>query len=215
MSLLIASKKGKWIIGGVCVFALVATASTGLASWVIGQANSAETDGNINVSEVKDESCSVTLNGELDLTVNFGPNKDTGYVHADTGSEGTNFEEDLKFTIAGTLSNKSYTKVKFSIDVTNFESKLGGYIQLPDGFALETGKIYSVTKEASLVSEVRTFNYDFSFKWGTETGGNNPSDFFTSSSITSVTSGKTAVEYLTALRELNGLKFKVTVTPVL
>lgn len=35
MSLLGISKKGKWIVGGVALFAVIATASTGLAAWVI------------------------------------------------------------------------------------------------------------------------------------------------------------------------------------
>ena len=224
MSLLIASKKGKWIIGGVCVFALVATASTGLASWVIGQASSAETNGNISVSTVKDESCNVTLNDNLDLKVNFGPNKgdSTLYVHASEKLYGENWEEDLKFTIAGSLSNPaSYKQVKISMDISNFKDMVGTYFKLPSVFEKEgETDVYSKTL-AVTTPETGVFNYDFSFTWGSLTSNKNPSEYFTNANVkTTVTDGVGvgALDYLKALAAINNQEnktFKITVAPVL
>ena len=51
MSLLSVNKKGKWVVGGVIAFALIATASTGLAAWIVGTQTGANTNGNISLSK--------------------------------------------------------------------------------------------------------------------------------------------------------------------
>ena len=210
MSLLIASKKGKWIIGGVCVFALVATASTGLASWVIGQQNSANTEGNINVSTIDDQSCTVTLNGGLDLTVNFGPDSQGNKV---VNASSATPEEDLSFTIAGKLDHEkgTYSKVKVVLVSSNLYSAVtDNYVVVPEGLTLKSGTQNTWEGEIDVTS--KAFSKTYSFTWGTAFDGINPCKYYTGETGKTYSDAKTA---LTALEALNGDKMTITVSPVL
>lgn len=217
MSLLIASKKGKWIIGGVCVFALVATASTGLASWVIGQQNSANTEGNINVSTIDDQSCTVTLNGGLDLTVNFGPLKGDFPIINTSEAES---EEDLTFTLKGniTYTSGTYSKVKVTFDTSNITSFVGEYITLPTQFKTSEGNIYSYEitcgdeTTVDSTTKKREFSEDFKFGWGSKFGGSNPCKYFDNNEGRDYNAAKAALE---GLKSLSAKTFSITVTPVL
>lgn len=216
MSLLIASKKGKWIIGGVCVFALVATASTGLASWVIGQQTSANKDGNITVSTIVDQSCTATITSDAkDLTVIFGPLK--GNYPVINTSEAQS-EEDLTFTLKGniTYTSGTYSKVKVTFDTSNITSFVGTYITLPTEFKLSEG-IYSCeieckTETTEGTTKKREFSQDFTFDWGSKFGGKNPCEYYTGESGKTYSEAKEALE---GLMTLNNAKMAITVTPVL
>lgn len=211
MSLLIASKKGKWIIGGVCVFALVATASTGLASWVIGQQTSANAEGNITVSTIDDQSCRVTLNEELDLTVIFGPDSQGNKV---VNASSSTPEEDLSFTIAGTLDYKTGTYNKVKVELVS--SKLNkavtdGYVVVPTELTLKESTTNTWEGEITVNGD-KTFSKAYSFKWGTAFGGINPCKYYDGTKDKTYTEAKTALE---ALKALNGDKMTITVSPVL
>lgn len=209
MSLLIASMKGKWIIGGVCVFALVATASTGLASWVIGQQVSDNTEGNITVSDISDQSCTVTLNDGLDLSVKFGPNsKNNPIVNASGDSE-----EDLSFTIAGTLTHTSgtYSKVKVELVSSKLYSAVSdNYVVVPEGLTLKSGS--QNTWEGTIDVTSKAFSKTYSFTWGTAFESKNPCEYYDGTSGKTYSDAQTA---LSALAALNGDTMAITVSPVL
>ena len=219
MSLLIASKKGKWIIGGVCVFALVATASTGLASWVIGQQTSDSTNGNISVSTIEDQSCRVEITStDDDLKVNFGPTAQGGVLIKPT-TIGTK-EEDLEFTIKGTLTHTSgtYSSVKIELDTTNIAGlfdtdSINGLIKLPNGFTqVGSTAIYSTT---TTVTNDK-FEQLYSFGWGKAFGNMNPCEYYNDSA-----EGRKFADVIKEngpfqkLQTLNTKTFSITVTPVL
>lgn len=209
MSLLIASKKGKWIIGGVCVFALVATASTGLASWVIGQQTPDNVNGNITVSTIDDQSCSVTLNKDADLTVNFGPDSTGNKV---VNASSSTSEQDLDFTIAGTLtySTGTYSNVKVELVSDKLNSAVASnYVVVPQGLTLK--KDSTNTWEGTISVTEKSFSNTYTFKWGTAFGGVNPCKYYDNTSGKDYAAAKDA---LTKLQALSG-SFSVTVTPLL
>lgn len=219
MSLLIASKKGKWIIGGVCVFALVATASTGLASWVIGQQNKADGTGNINVSTIVDQSCTATITSSTeDLTVKFGPLKGDFPIINTSEAES---EEDLTFTLKGniTYTSGTYSKVKVTFDTSNITSFVGEYITLPTQFKTSEGNIYSYEitcgdeTTVDSTTKKREFSENFTFGWGSKFGGSNPCEYF--DNTTKEKGYNAAKAALEGLKSLSAKTFSITVTPVL
>ena len=213
MSLLIASKKGKWIIGGVCVFALVATASTGLASWVIGQQQDGQGSGNITVVGTTDQSCKAVIDvASCDLAVKFGPSSNGNVIKM----SGDVSEEDLTFKIAGHLeyTNGTYSTVKIVFDATNVASLIsGGYIALPKEFSTdEGGNKYSTTLSVNS-DETHSFLGTYSFKWGSLTGGNNPCSYFNGESGKGYTEAKKYLSVLAATEQRYAFNF--TVSPML
>lgn len=218
MSLLGISKKGKWIVGGVALFAVIATASTGLAAWVIGQNTNGSATGNINVSTVDDRSCNVTMTKGADLTVNFGPCQVTEGVTPEKhviSPSGTETEEDLKFTISGTLDAKGYGSVKVFIAETNIlkfvetTEATPNYIVMPTEFAKVTGgweATINVTTGGTEDDPTYSFSKEFSFTWGSKSEKKNTVNHFIDYDQAS--------NYLKGLFALNEKSFDVTVTPV-
>lgn len=218
MSLLGISKKGKWIIGGVCAFAVVATATTGLAAWVIGQNAPVPTDGTVNVEEVNDKSVALTVNKDTsDLSVVFGPKGSGTIVTGDNGNE-----EDMSFDIKGTyaLAAHAPTDFSFKIDVKlTLKEKMQAlvkekYIVAP-GTATGTAGEYSLGELTITESDTSFSGGAYSFKWGDAfkpvgaQDGVNPCQFFDG------TEGKGYDEALVALnklREANKETFTVTLT---
>ena len=208
---LLNNKKGKWIVGGICAFALVATASTGLAAWVIGQNVPDYDTGNIGIqTEVLDSSVTVTLDDAADKSVYFGPNAGGSLITPDDGAE-----EDLNFTVKGTVSYNSslisVTGVRVAIDdVYSLPAFANGYIDLPAEFVKETVNVDESTTKDIYVTTIpctTTFEKEFSFRWGTKSGGVNPCDYFTD-----YATGKAYLDELSALA--NTLTFNFTVSPI-
>lgn len=213
MSLLGISKKGKWIVGGVALFAVIATASTGLAAWVLGSAKTGTAEGNIVVSDVNDVNCTVTMKTDADLSVNFGPCLVDSTTPADhvISPSGDTTEEDLEFTIAGTLSSANYPSVEVFISEAGIKTYVDdGYIVMPTGFTYdETGKGWKATINVTTEGSGETATYKFSetykFTWGTKSGSKNPVNHFTNYDE--------AKTYLDGLNGLKGTKISITVTP--
>lgn len=209
MGLLGISKKGKWIIGGVCAFAIVATATTGLAAWVIGQQTGAEANGNVSVATIDNRSVSMALTTSAegyDVAVNFGPKAGNYTIINPSNSSVT--EEDLSVTIKGTVTVADYTKkvqieatTEYSGDATH-AGLIGTYVTLP---AVKTTEAITFAK-GNLTKE---FTINLEFGWGTAFGGKNPCEYFDGAK------GKGQAEALTCLEELeklNNSTFKVTLT---
>lgn len=205
------TRKSKWVLGGICAFAVIATTTTGLASWVIGSSSSADGSGNITVAGIDNLDCSVTITStSADLIVNFGPDsKGNEVVNASTDTS----EEDLSFTIKGTLvtDSNSYTTVKVLLKSDGIASFItDGYIAVPDGFTAVTGE--NGGWETSINVTNKSFEKTYSFKWGSKFNNLNPCKYYDN------TTGKTKTEAKTALEELNklnGKTFSFTVTPLL
>ena len=148
MSLLGINKRGKLVVGGIVAFALIATASTGLAAWVIGSVNNGQTgEGNINVTtEVKDITINISTDNE-DLDVKFAPKiaykKDADGNFLDTlgniitvtddnaPTKGQNAtEEDFRknYTTSGSRVESSYPAVNYdSENPTDLEDLYFGF----------------------------------------------------------------------------------------
>lgn len=201
------TRKSKWVLGGICAFAVIATTTTGLASWVIGSSTGATENGKITVAGIDNLDCTVTMDKSADLTVNFGPNSQGNeVVNASTATS----EEDLSFTIKGTLDTASslYTTVKVLLKSDNITSFItDGYIAVPDGFTAVTGGW-----ETSIDVADKKFEQTYSFKWGSKFGNKNPCKYYDNTTGKTKTEAKTALE---ALNALNGKTFSFTVTPVL
>lgn len=233
MGLLGISKKGKWIIGGVCAFAVVATATTGLAAWVIGQNTVATEGGNITVvKDVTDESISLAITSEgKDLEVEFGPK--AGDYTVVNASDRARSEEKLVFTVKGTYtkgaasSTISYVTAELELSKEAVALVKEGYIVAPgelkgtltDGQpATYTLPDIPVTADAGENALTGTFNSDsvvdeedaksYAFKWGTKFGGMNPCEYYDGTTDKDYAAAKTA---LTALNSLTSpTTFKVT-----
>ena len=212
------TKKTKWVLGGLVGFALVATTATTLATWVIGSnSGSANTTGNVTVSDKTDDSVTLTLNAvayESGATsVVFGPKAgdNKGFVK----SNGTAAEEEhLKFTISGTVTyGYSFKGLTFTFEVVNNKAKVEklvtkNYITLPTASTERTEEQVGATGS--------TFSVEYSFGWGTAFGGENPSLYFDDTTPGDGTVAKnveTAQSVYDELKDaLNGATFKVTVT---
>ena len=212
------TKKTKWVLGGLVGFALVATTATTLATWVIGSnSGSADTTGNVTVSDKTDDSVTLTLNAvayESGATsVVFGPKAgdNKGFVK----SNGTAAEEEhLKFTISGTVTyGFSFQGLTFTFEVVNKKAEVEAlvdknYITLPKASVERT-------KEQLGASEA-TFNVEYSFGWGSAFGGENPSLYFDDTTPGDGTVTKDVATAQSVYRELknalDGATFKVTVT---
>ena len=218
MSLLSVNKKGKWVVGGVIAFALIATASTGLAAWIVGTQTGANTNGNISVdADVVDNQVSLTVYDEengSDLSVYFGPTEAGGAVVKPSGVEGEKYE-DLDFTIAGranfNVANLDMQSIRVRMYVTeSISSYVGSYIDYPDGGTYVasssynddnrrdgTSGYYEYTVDETFTADGdggEKFSLKFEFKWGSEFGGRNPCAYYTEASQSNAA--------LTALKEL-------------
>lgn len=211
MSLLGISKKGKWIIGGVCAFAVVATATTGLAAWVIGQNTGATGNGNIQIEkDITDTSVKLEINAvdaaknPSDLVVNFGPT--AGNHSVVNATDPSKSEEDLSFTINGT-----YTKTSASATISSVGAELklsteaaklvtDGYINTPvkatEGKYVLADMTITPASEGSLTG---TFTGTYSFGWGSKFGNVNPCKYFDGGKGKGYTEAKAALEALNTL----------------
>lgn len=207
------SKKGKWVVGGVCAFAVLATASTGLAAWVIGQQSKADGSGNITVSGIQDESCAVTLDETADLTVNFGPDSVGNPVVNASGES----EEDLAFTIKGTLSytDGTYNAVKVVLSYGEIGAFVPSKIQVPSEFVAVDDTDANKGWETTIEVTDKAFEKEFHFRWGTDFQNGeefmNPCKYFDGTEGKGYDEAKTALEALSAL---NDKTFAFTVAPV-
>ena len=209
------TKKTKWVLGGLVGFALVATTATTLATWVIGSnSGSANTTGNVTVSDKTDDSVTLTLNAvKYESGVNsvvFGPKAgdNSGIVKSD--GEPTE-EEHLTFTISGTVEyGYSFQGLTFTFEVVNKKTEVNAlvaqkYITLPEA-----------SKEIAEkdVASGSTFSVTYSFGWGSAFGGENPSLYFDDETSGTVTKDVATAQsvYDELLTALDGATFKVTVT---
>lgn len=212
MGLLGISKKGKWIIGGVCAFAIVATATTGLAAWVIGQQTGAEASGNVTVATIDNRSVSMALNTSAegyDVAVNFGPK--AGTYNVINPSVSTVTEEDLDVTIKGTVTVSDYRKkvqitatTEYTGDTTN-EGLIGTYVTLPAVYTTPEAEALTFAED----NLTKDFTINLKFGWGSAFENQNPCEYFTGDE------GKgyaEALECLQNLIKLNNSTFKVTLT---
>ena len=210
------TKKTKWVLGGLVGFALVATTATTLATWVIGSnSGSANTTGNVTVSDKTDDSVTLTLNDvayESGVTsVVFGPKAGDKSGMVKTSGEATE-EEHLKFTISGTVTyGYSFQGLTFTFEVVNKKTEVQAlvaknYITLPNASIGQTKE--EVGKSGD------TFNQVFSFGWGSAFGGENPSLYFDDETHGTVekTVAKAQSVYTELKNALDGATFKVTVT---
>lgn len=206
------SKKGKWIIGGIMGFTVIATASTGLAAWVIGQQTPDTGNGSITVATVSDQSCTVTLDEAADLTINFGPKAGTYSIVNATDTAVS--EEDLDFTIKGTLTHDSGTystvSVKMVVSTAVASAITSSYIVLPTEFTAVSEE--ENTYSCSINVADKAFEKEFVFAWGTAFGSKNPCEYYDGTTGKGYSEAKTA---LTALQALNEETFDLTVSPVL
>ena len=209
------TKKTKWVLGGLVGFALVATTATTLATWVIGEnSGSANTTGNVTVSDKTEDSVALSLNAvayESGATsVVFGPKAgdNKGFVK----SKGTAAEEEhLKFTISGTVTyGFSFQGLTFTFEVLTKKKEVEAlvtknYITLPEA-SKEIAK--------AEVASGSTFSVSYSFGWGSAFGGENPSLYFDDETHGTVekTVAKAKSVYEELKTALNGATFKVTVT---
>lgn len=214
MSLLSVNKKGKWVVGGVIAFALIATASTGLAAWVIGMQTGDNETGNITVdTQVVDQSIDVTL-GECELNIHFGPDSiNNPLVNAD--SQETADLVDLDFTIAGTATWGTNVNVRgINVDVIYPQEVLSSaYIAIPkdatdatvdDDNDTDTVEVASKRYYIAVTGENRTahFSQTYSFTWTI-----NPCEVYTQS--TQVQDAKDAIA---ELAKYNNKEYKVFVS---
>ena len=212
------TKKTKWVLGGLVGFALVATTATTLATWVIGEnSGSANTTGNVTVSDKTDDSVALTLNDvkyESGVTsVVFGPKAGDNSGMVKTSGEPTQ-EEHLTFTISGTVTyGYSFKGLTFTFEVVNKKTEVEAlvdknYITLPTASTERTEEQVGATGS--------TFSVEYSFGWGSAFGGENPSLYFddTTPGDGSVAKNvETAQSVYTKLKNaLDGATFKVTVT---
>ena len=210
------TKKTKWVLGGLVGFALVATTATTLATWVIGSnSGSANTTGNVTVSDKTDDSVALSLNDvkyELGATsVVFGPKHgDTSGMVKSKGVEAD--EEHLTFTISGTVEyGYSFQGLTFTFEVVNKKTEVDAlvtknYITLPTASQEKT--------KEQVGASGSTFSVVYSFGWGSAFGGENPSLYFDDETHGTVekTVAKAQSVYDELLTALNGATFKVTVT---
>lgn len=209
MGLLGISKKGKWIIGGVCAFAIVATATTGLAAWVIGQQDSKEANGNISVAEVNNQSVTLALTENETYNVVFGPKTIEGGNQV-IGNDGVKADEEkLEVTITGTatLLNEN----------TNFEISATTKLNSTDENITKLVDVKGGTKSTALVELpgetkatitgtglLRNFSIKLEFGWGTALTKDgkkvNPCEYYDGTAGKGYTE---AVECLNKLKTLN------------
>lgn len=220
MSLLGISKKGKWIIGGVCAFAVVATATTGLAAWVIGQNTGDNTNGQMNVATVNDKSVTLTIDETAgtgsDLVVMFGPNgvaPETGTAVVTASGES---EEDLSFTIKGSYTLAENAPAELTVGIAAKLTLLekaqklitDKYIVAPGSAVTGTAGEYTLA-DLIVDTSAKTFTGTYSFSWGIAFGGKNPCEFFDGTSGKGYTEASAA---LTALRAVDAEQFTVTLS---
>ena len=209
------TKKTKWVLGGLVGFALVATTATTLATWVIGEnSGSANTTGNVTVSDKTEDSVALSLNAvayeDGAPSVVFGPKAgdNSGMVKSD--GKPTE-EEHLTFTISGTVTyGYSFEGLTFTFEVVNKKAEVAklvtdNYITLPEA---------SKSIEKKDVASGSTFSVVYSFGWGSAFGNKNPSEYFDDETVGTVDKDvATAQLVYTALKNaLDGATFKVTVT---
>lgn len=219
MSLLSVNKKGKWVVGGVIAFALIATASTGLAAWVIGMQTGDNTNGTITVDEkIVDQSIDVTL-GECETKIHFGPDS-VGNPLVNADSQDTADLVDLQFTIAGTVTwGTDVTVSGINVDIVYPEDVLNSeYITIPTGFDdAEVNVDHDKDKETPEVSAKRyivnldsgattsaNFSKVFKFEWK-----KNPCTAYTTNA--QINEAKTAIE---TLKTYNNQKYYVFVSAI-
>ena len=228
MSLLGINKKGKLVVGGLVAFALIATASTGLAAWVVGTQTGTDTDGNITVdTEVIDNQVSIELDtASSKLDVYFGPTEEGGTVVKP--GEGTERFEKLDLKIAGTvnhnLENLDLDSMNVKMFVTStLENYVETYFTFPSGgtyvsYADATGEDkvegtlgyyeYTISEFTRNPKEDKTgtgFTLEFKFGWGSKFNFMNPCAYYTEAS-----QANEALEALETMAEFsNNVNFKV------
>ena len=210
------TKKTKWVLGGLVGFALVATTATTLATWVIGSnSGSADTTGNVTVSDKTDDSVVLSLNDvkyELGATsVVFGPKAGDKSGMVKTSGEATE-EEHLTFTISGTVSyGYSFKGLTFKFEVENKKKEVEALVT-KNYITLPTASIERSIEQIGVTGS--TFNVEYSFGWGSAFGGENPSLYFDDETHGTVAKNVETAKsvYDELLTALDGATFKVTVT---
>ena len=210
------TKKTKWVLGGLVGFALVATTATTLATWVIGEnSGSANTTGNVTVSDKTDDSVALTLNAvayESGATsVVFGPKAgdNSGMVKS---SGVAAHEEHLTFTISGTVTyGYSFKGLTFTFEVVNNKTKVEELVT-KNYITLQTAS--KEMSKAEVGNSGAEFEVVYSFGWGSAFNGKNPSLYFddTTPGPVAQTVEKATEVYNELKAALDGATFKVTVT---
>ena len=224
--------KVKILTGSLFGLAAVSLVGVAFSSWVIQSTNDVEFNSfNVSVSDVSDKSLVISEITSTDQNIVFDAkeNDTTGPIVWD----GTN-KEDLTFNFSFTISDVLNAEGNFTKDVgvyikwenhSAYDTLIGKeYITAPqrDGasaltdsntslFEYKTGTAIpsdsnGLTFEASEGNTDLTVTAAYSFAWGNEFGGKNPSEFATDENLSTV---------LTALKELEDLndqKFTIRLT---
>lgn len=226
--------KVKILTGSLFGLAAVSLVGVAFSSWVIQSTNTKTFDGfNVSVSDVSDKSLVISeiTSTDQDIVFDAKENDTTGPIVWD-GSH----SEDLTFNFSFTISDVLNAEGNFTKDVgvyikwanhSDYDTLIGKkYITAPqrDGsnaltdsnaslFEYKTGNaLQSESNNGLTFAAAGEDNTDlqvtaaYSFAWGNEFRGKNPSEFATDENLSTVL---TALEELKAL---NGKKFTITLT---
>lgn len=179
---------------GLILFIAVALLSTGFAAWIMSTGTDVTPGGNVSIGVVKDGSLEFTevafVGGIDDIVFDALPTDTTGDIKWDD-SEGD--PENLTIKVTGKISPSSYldnltVNLLIPDEVKNAATQ--GYIVLPDCvenvvLLVEDGinKQIANVLDISTDSNVTTFTYTITFKWGSQFGGQNPGVYLDSSAF--------------------------------
>lgn len=217
----------------ISLLACVALLGVGFASWIITADFGTETEGNVTVDTVRDDSITFS-------NVRFEESKDTIKFAPVASGEGAwlvtegSVLEQLEVVIMFDVSNEQYALlnetngIKVTVaevlgtnTLTYADAQTAGYVgALPysteaaftkssatGSAGLSSGQYYITTSETTT-----TITLKISFTWGSTFGGQNPTDYYNSKTVSSELINDANTK-LAELYKLSGLKFKVTIAP--
>lgn len=227
--------KVKILTGSLFGLAAVSLVGVAFSSWVIQSTSKVEFDSfNVSVSDVSDKRFVISEITSTDQKIVFDA-KD-GDTTPPIVWDGTDNKEDLTFNFSFTISDVLNAEGNFTKDVgvyikwdnpSDYSNLIReNYITAPQRngknalttdsntslFAHKTGtplpgKSDGLTFAASGEGNTDlTVTAEYSFAWGTEFGGKNPSEFATEENLSTVLTA------LGKLKALNGKKFNITLT---
>lgn len=227
--------KVKILTGSLFGLAAVSLVGVAFSSWVIQSTNSVEFNGfNVSVSNVSDKCLVISKITSEDPNIVFDAeeNDTTGPIVWD-GTNKADLTFNFSFTISDVLNAEgNFTKdvgvyIKWD-NPSAYRTLIGeGYITAPQRngesalaltdsntslFEYKTGEALQVDSNGLTFAAAGDDNTDltvtatYSFAWGNEFGGKNPSEFATDDNLSTVLTA------LNELRALNGQKFTITLT---
>ena len=223
--------KRKLLVPMVALLLSVGMIGVGFATWMISNEDIQQITGDDLIVAYPVEDNSITLKNVqiLDGKIEFGPSTREAGTDDDVANDWLTFKEsgteDLNASIQFQIDNWSTLKQKnIVIKLSGFEivgaegfDGVGTHIKLPAEKTITIASGVAPEGVTTVDGETGVFKISFDFKWGADVNEENPINYFNNLGSTTQTGNtpgnrELAANFLNKIEELNGAKYKVTIS---